>query len=272
MRSTSSGVILALLLHVLGRAEGACDRVAELARRVRSIEPRAEVALSSTSLRVLIRSPEGPILAERALGPTGSCEELAEVALTLIQAWQTTLPPLRLAAPRLLRTRKAELELGAGVAATISGRSYSTGGLITLLAGPRGGYVRARIAIFGATPHEVPIGDGVVRYGRVALSLGPVVTFRPSRLVIDLRGELALALLVLQSVGFAETRRAFDVDPAIGGGVRLGVRLGAVLPFLDMSAYGFLRTQRVFVDGVNDLKSLPRFEGVFSLGIAGNLL
>ncbi len=277
LRRLTCAVVLALL-GVFGwpvrPAVGGCDRIDELVRRVRAVEPRAEVELSPSllRLRVRLRSPEGPVLAERTFQPSGTCDELAEVALTFIQAWQTTLPPMRTAPAQLKRLRRLELELGAGFAATVSGRDYASGALVTVLVGPRGGLVRARIAVFGATPHELSLGDGVVRYARVNLSVGPAVTFRPSRLVIDLRGEFAIALLMLDAVGYSQTQRAFDADPAIGGGMRLGVRVGPVLPFLDLAVYGYLRSQRAYIEGLNEIRALPRFEGVFSVGIAGFVL
>jgi hypothetical protein len=268
--------LVAALLGSLGEAVPAppsCEQPAIVIARV-SAAQGASAEVVPDGILVRLRGADGSVLAERTLPLAGSCDELGEAALALVATWQRTLSPTVLPPPRLpaRRSRAVELEIGAAFSATFAGGDFAPGGTLSVLVGPDRGRVRARIALWGASPHEARLGSGLVRYGRAFVAAGPAVTFRPSRLVIDLRVEGALALLVLEGRGFNEGTRVYDADPALGGGARLAVRLGRVLPFVEVSAYGLLRRQRAFVAGVNDFLTLPRSETLLSIGIAAQAL
>src|SRR5688500_16358194 len=100
----------------------------------------------------------------------------------MLATWRRTLSPPGLPPPRLsVRRRKAvELEIGAAFSATFAGSDFAPGAALSVLVGPDRGRVRARIALWGASPHEVRLGTGLVRYGRAFVAAGPAVTFRPS--------------------------------------------------------------------------------------------
>lgn len=179
------------------------------------------------------------------------------------------------APPGPARTLRYELALAALLSVTEGGARGVTGGAQiegSIGASAGGGSAlggpAARLALAVTGPRALSLGDGEVTWMRAWLALGGAWRFTPPRLLVDLHAEALLALLDVGGQGFAVTRGELDVDPGLGGGVRAGYPLGPWLLFVDLSAAGWLRTQRAAVAGLGDTATLPRWELLLGLGAA----
>jgi hypothetical protein len=281
--------VLAAVLFIavlqLVRVEGAatCPAPAEVAVALARIatpragdRPRgvAELVPTDGAVRIVLYGPGGERLQERRLIADASCADLAAAAAVIIAAWERELgprhlQPVRLASPPStpLRERLA-FDLAAGFSGALAGRAFAPGGSATLTLVGRRQRFGGRVELIGSSTRDQPLAPGHASYTRAQLQLGPLVRFRPRRLVLDLYAHFVAALTSLEGIGYSSGRREFDFDPGIGGGVRQRVRLGPGAPYLEAGFVGWLRQQQFQVTGVDGAGELPRLDLLFGAGLA----
>jgi hypothetical protein len=214
--------------------------------------------------------------------PTAACADLAQAAAVVIAVWESELKearlqPVRLPPPRrtdALSARQVTLELAPAFAAVLTGSSFAPGGELAGAVVARRRPIGARAAFVGSGTRDATFPPGHASYTRYHLSLGPMLRFRPSRLLIDLHALVALGVVTLRGVGYQTNQTATDFDPGLGGGIRLGVRLGRyAAPFIGAEVVGWPRRQLFQIAGVSGAGELPRWDLILTAGVAlGTLL
>jgi hypothetical protein len=285
--SLAVGLVLGLL-----RVDGAatCPAPGDVAAALERLAPeaggggdRAQIDPVPGGVEIVLYGEGGERKKERRLLADAACGELAEAAAVVIAAWERELAarppsPVRLVAAPATPTRVG-FDLGAAFVGALVGRSFAPGGGLQLTVvdrgpAPRRRLVRAggRLELVATGTRDVAVAAGHASYTRAWLALGPVVRFAPSRLLLDVHAQVALALVSIEGIGYVAPRHDFDVDPGLSLGARLGVRVGPVAPFVGVSLSGWLRRQRLVVDGVADAAQLPQLEALLSAGIAVGVL
>jgi hypothetical protein len=281
------GIAVAVTVALgLVRVEGSAfcpspAQVAEALLRLEAGEPNgvdgadhARIERADGGVEIVLFGAGGERRKARRLVADAPCEELAAAAAVIIAAWERELGPRRLAPASVAVTPSPPLrarlawDLGGAFTGALSGSSFAPGGSVAANLVARRAHVGGRLAAVGTATRDQQLAPGHASYTRAFFQLGPVARFNPSRLALDLHAELSLALTSLEGVGYATVARAFDFDPGLGGGARLGVRAGPVLPFLEVAVVGWLRRQRFDVTGVASAAELPRFDLLLSAGLA----
>jgi hypothetical protein len=241
---------------------------------------RAVVQRSGGVLRVELRDPAGRVLAARELPATASCGDLAAAAAVVLgSAWRAApapeLPPLHLDADAVLRRPALppkrlpwEVAASAFVSFAGSGGAPAAGGALETTITPRGRRLGARVVFLGAGLREEPVGPGRAAWTRLALGAGPRYGLDKGRFLLSLHAEGLVAVVLARGEGFAESFQSADVDLGLGGGVRIGLRLGPVAPFIGGTILGWLRPQTIHVANIAATVDLPRFEVLLAAGVA----
>jgi hypothetical protein len=223
-------------------------------------------------VRIELYTLAGALLGARELDPA-PCSDLARAAAVVIATWETELHPEAMSSvplPRHGPGPRFELAAAALGSLALPGAGLAPGGEMTLIVAPRHHRLGVRVGVTGTALRTValPSASGDAVYTRVGLWVGPDVRLRAGRLRCDLHADLGAALLYLGGRGFNPDRDTFDVDPGAGGGARLGVRAGKLIPFLGVEVVGWLRDQVASATGVSQSAHLPRVELLLTLGLA----
>lgn len=158
-------------------------------------------------------------------------------------------------------------DVAAGFAGAVAGPSFAPGGTIEATIGRAATGFGGWASLVGVGTSNLPLGPGQAAWTRPSLSVGAGYRLTRSRWTFDVHADAVAALLVVNGKGFTVTRQQYDFDPGLGGGVRAAVHVGATALFLGARAVGWLREQRVFVDGLAAAAVLPRYEVLLTLGL-----
>jgi hypothetical protein len=270
-------VVLARLIDIVGSSTcpepaAVTQRLATLvvdAQRVRAGEVRIE--LDGPSIRIERRSPQGRVIATRALARVGSCADLAAAAAVVIASWESQsrpeLPELAAkdAAPATApRVGPWALELSGALMLASDGETLAPGGRVDLelLRNRTAGYV----GLFGITGRQRAIGPGQATFRHLGLAVGVGTPLIRADWRVDLRGELITAALIASGAGFSRNYDEWSFDPGLSGGLMAGRVIGsAVELFADAAMTGWLRESRVTASEMQT--NLPRLEFWLSLGM-----
>jgi hypothetical protein len=267
---------------------GDCPTPAEVEARLRELLPvrpldrpvrTASVEREPAGVRVIVREPEGAVVAERLLPTTGGCAEAAASAALAIAAWETEGHSEFGAAPPAVAVRppppppapppdRDAFDLGAGAAASLAD-SWRPGivGRAGWIPGGRG----LGLGAFGAWEPErsAALAGGQVHWSRAALGAGPTFRLRGERLALEGRVEGAVGFLSLRGEGFGTDLSSLGMAPGVGGGGRLLLPLGSsVATWLDAGALFWLRRESGFTLPGGEESSLPRVTVLLSLGVS----
>lgn len=260
-----AAAVEARLLPLLPPPEQRAPRLARISRR-------------GAALLVELLDPSGRLLASRELPATAPCDDLAAAAAVVLGAsWQASpppeLPPLSLEPTPVLRRpapqrRPFELAASAFVSFAGAGGDVAPGGLVETSLAPRGRRLGARLFLLGAGARETALGPGRAAWTRLALGAGPRYGLDKGRFFLALHAEGLLALTLVRGEGFPESLQSAAADLGLGGGLRVGVRVGPLSPFLGGAVIGWLRPQRLEVAGLLASAELPRYEILLTGGVA----
>lgn len=287
------GVLLGLGLLATLRvtAEGACPTAAAVQARLQPLLPqlqdvppaRAHLEPLDELLRVEVRSEDGALLTVRDLQRAAPCADLAAaaavvIASALLSAPRTpALPQLSLlpsppppARPVPPPVRRPPPQLDAGVALTVAaaGAGLAIGGALVVHGAPVGRAWGFRLGLAGAALRREALGEAGAGWTRAQLELGPRYRVRPGRFIIDAHAHAAAALVYVAGQGFAADYTDLGWDAGLGAGVRIGLPLRWAMPWLGVSATGYLRPQQLQVVGQSESGALPRFDAVLALGLS----
>ncbi|MCS6914391.1 MAG: hypothetical protein RMK29_06310 [Myxococcales bacterium] len=274
----------AAMAAVVESDAGACPSASSIEARLASLLPpnaptvgrKARITRRGDRLRVELQDATGALLLERELPGTSPCAELAEaVAVVLAAGWTLTapavqLPSLDLAAPPTLRRPvpppPRPWEVAGSAWVSFAGTAAAPGGTLEASVAPRGRRLGARIALLGAGPRDEALGPGWVSWTRLAASAGPRYALSKGRFLVSVYGEVLVALVVAQGRGYTESLTSVGGDLGLGGGARIGLRLGPIAPFVGGGVAGWLLPQALRVAGLESTSTLPRFEVMLLAG------
>ncbi len=159
-------------------------------------------------------------------------------------------------------------EMGAGFVAGWSGAEITGGGSVELWVGPAASRWAGHLSLLGLSSEHQSLPPGSVSWTRPRWAVGGRYRLaRGHHLSIDLRADAVAAVLVVSGNGFSANETAVAFDPGLSGGARLNVPWGRWTWFLEASALGWLRGQRVEVMGLAETLDLPRAEALLHVGL-----
>jgi hypothetical protein len=247
------------------------------------------------SVRIQVRRADGTPIGERVLERTFPCPDLAGAAAVIIATFESDVhPEFRLAlatpprapapppvvatapAPASPRTSTAAYEIGAALTGSLAPSSDSAGAAAgALLVGgwtPAGRRIGGRLSLQASTARTLDLGtgNGTVQWRRFVAGLGPQWRWASASrdVFFDLHAD-ALGAVVLASGGnFMNDQDANGLDVGGGLGARLMLPGRLFAPWVDLSAYGWLRRQVAYESPSGASVSLPRIEGILALGLS----
>jgi hypothetical protein len=74
-------------------------------------------------------------------------------------------------------------------------------------------------------------------------------------------------LVDVRGAGFAVNQRTTSVDLGVSATLRLGYRIGAVTPWVGLTAMAWARNQVVRAAFVDGTESLPRYDALAGVGV-----
>ena len=266
---------------------GSCPDPVEVEARLRELLPVrpldrpvrvASVEREPAGVRVIVREPEGAVVAERLLATSGGCAEAAAAAALAIAAWETEGHSDFGAAPAATEVHgtplppapppRAAFDVGAGIAATLAD-SWRPG--IVLRAGWTPGGDGLGLGVFAGWEPERsdPLAAGQAHWSRAALGAGPTLRAAGERLALEGRVEAAVAFLSLRGEGFGTDLSSLGVTPGVGVGGRLLLPFGSsVAAWIDAGLLGWLRDESGFTLPGGQESSLPRLTVLVTLGLS----
>ncbi|HEX3697129.1 MAG TPA: hypothetical protein VH374_17260 [Polyangia bacterium] len=247
------------------------------------------------SVRIQVRRADGTPIGERVLERTFPCPDLAGAAAVIIATFESDVHPefrLALATPLYppapppvavtmtptapARAFSAAYEIGAAVTGSLAPSSDRAGAAAgALIVGgwtPAGRGLGGRLSLQASTARTLALGNGngTVQWRRFIAGLGPQWRWasRGRGVFFDLHAD-ALGALVLASGGhFINDQDASGLDIGGGLGARLMLPGRLFAPWVDLSAYGWLRRQVAYESPSGASVSLPRIEGILALGLS----
>jgi hypothetical protein len=265
----SPPAIVVTVLFGAVRLEGAsaCPTPSDVQARLDSLLPPEAarnsnlhiVRLEGTDVDVTIQmfDSNGTFLGERVLTSKDTCAARAAAVATITAAWelelQAAVPTPRLAISLPPPSKPPwSLEANAGLIASASEAGVSAG-----------------LAAFGFSGWggDIPLGSGVARWRRFALSVGPRFVLLRGPISLDLAAHFLAAAFHLWGVGYHSPAGASGFDPGGDGGLRASMPLGPGIVWISISAAAWPTTDEIRVNGVDEVRQLPRFELFGGLGI-----
>jgi len=242
-----------------------------------------DVAVDEGGMRIVLRARDGTILGMREVAAPDACEERAVVAAVVITTWLGEWAAARAAPPGVPPPRSPEVSARAvsalpasparraELAAFVFGAhdaDASTWGV-----GAQGSYGLGAIAALTALgevtgERQRTLGPGQAAYRLARVGVGVAARRALGRDVL-LDGALVPELfhLSLRGVRLLDARPAAAWGLAVDARVRLGVRLGAIVPFLYADGSYALTATRLTLDNSRSDATLSRWGVAAGLGI-----
>lgn len=266
---------LALLATLLAQpdAGGSCPTNAavraELAKLgAERLQP--EIAIDGTQMHLVLRDSAGLIVGERDVEAAADCREratqVAVLAATWMGAWSEPPPPQPVPSPSPPRWSRHEVSLTA--LAAHDGNAGALGGqIMAQTALSSGGAWRGLLAFSGLTEREKVVAPGSAGYFRVAADVGPALRWQGRATFVE--GAIAgrLALLRVQGKALVVTHSALLVAPGGTAFMRAGLQGRKLTAFLFVGGVAWVNRYELVIDHAQTQAQLPRWEGVFGLGI-----
>jgi hypothetical protein len=282
------------------QGESVCPRPDEVARALDPLLPsadrgaihgRAEVVPDGSAVRLRLLRPDGTLLSEKLLSAEPSCAAMAETVAVVLAAWVAQLqaempyafetpsrvekqaapePPAVAAArpPPAPAARSWNGTVGAGLFASFQPSTFAPALAIDVQARRADSSWGGKLALFGTGAHVQSLDPGSAAWRRIGASAGVWHQQSWQRLSLDEVVALRPALLFVQGSNYTEAHSSRTWDLGAEAGLRLGLALGRVEPWIAVGATGWFRSQLIEVTGIAQQKTLPRFEAQAGVGIA----
>ena len=283
------------------QGEAACPRPDEVARALNpllspgdrgAIHGRAVLVPDGPSVRLRLLRPDGTLLLEKQLSAQPSCSAMAETAAVVLAAWvaqlQVDMPyafevPLRvnkqadaeqpvvaaaLPPAPTPAARRWNGTVGAGLFASFQPATFAPALAIDVRARRADSSWGGKLGLFGTGAQVQSLDPGSATWRRIGASAG--LLHQQSWRSLSLEEVIAFmpALLFVQGSNYTEAHSTQTWDLGAEAGVRLGLALGRVEPWIEMGATGWFRSQVIEVTGIAQQKTLSRFEARAGAGIA----
>lgn len=261
-----------------------CPSAQAVQSELRALAPDARGGLvkiqrSSEGVELLLYSDQqsGPL--RRQLTEQPGCEQMARLAAAVIATWQATVLPLPArpappappppSSPSEPPVPHLAYAVSASVVGLLSGTELAIGEQLEVRLSQPARPFGVRIGVLLATPHTLVLDPERAEWTRWSLRIQPSARLARGRFQLELGAGAAVALIDLRGLGYERNRRSYGVDVGVGGGVRLGPRLGRVWPFVGVEVQGWLLPQQVRAShgAIVQEAEVPRLELLFCLGV-----
>jgi hypothetical protein len=298
---TSDGFLLSV------RSDSACPDAATVDQRTRdllglgagvALRESVEIVHEGTALSVRLRGADQGLVGERVLPLDEDCDALARAVSVVLASWLTDAHPEFLAAaaapsaevtaaplppppappprpvPQVVATgvlrvdERFRFRPAIGVGALADTKGTVPAGMVGLGVSPRGSGLGVAGRVILSSGRTRPLGAGRLELFRWPFALGAAVRLESGVLTGELHAGAAIAWLHLEGRGFPVERSVNDVAFGVFGAVRASLSLGALEPFLELSAFGWPGAGSAFSDPPAPSVPLPRGELVPVAGAA----
>jgi hypothetical protein len=271
----------------------ACPARADVAARLEPLLPRqwalpadvVEIGAVEGQTTVRLVRQDGTTIAQRVLPADEPCAAQAQIAAVMIATWEGRLqaqrsdgalalpePPAALvvATPRPPPAPRWRGELGGGPLAALGQGGLGIAASLDAAVFAATSSWGVGIALVGIGDHQAPFGGqpgATYTWRRLELGLGPALTLRAARWSFAFRGAAVGGLVDVRGAGFAVNQGTTSVDLGVSATFRLGYRVGAVTPWVGLTAMAWARDQVVRAAFVDGQESLPRYEALAGVGV-----
>jgi len=250
-----------------------------------ALEGTPDVRVDDGAMQIVLRAPDGKVLGQREVAAPGACHERAVVAAVVIAAWlgewsgrETPAPaPSPAPPPPLVLTgtpapptpaprtppRIDIAAFGFGVHDGDAGTWGAGGELGYRLSGPFSVIVLGQ----GTGERSQGLGPGRAAYSSSRFGAGLAWRRWFGRTLLDFGLAPEAARVALRGEQLPTTRAATTWSLTTDGRVRLGLRLGAAVPFVYADAAYAVATARLTLDDRPDQVTLSRWNLAAGLGL-----
>jgi hypothetical protein len=285
--------VLGLVLAMLEvRSTVACPARDDVAARLEPLLPRqwalpadvVEIGAVQEHTMVRLVRQDGTTIAQRVLPADEPCAAQAQIAAVMIATWEGRLQAQRsdgalalpepaaaliVPAPRPPPAPRWRGEVGAGPLAALGQGGIGIAAGLDAAAFAHASSWGVAVAVVGIGDHQVPFGGqpgATYSWRRLEVGLGPALTLCAARWSFALRGAAVGGLVDVRGAGFAVNQRTTSVDLGGAATLRLGYRIGAVTPWVGLTAIAWARDQAVRAAFVDGQESLPRYDALAGVG------
>ena len=210
----------------------------------------------------------------RELDAAGSCSDRAYAAAVIIARWETEIhrelvirPPPAAPAAVVAEPSHAQWDVGGGFVTFVAGGAAFGGMLEAAVARAEAG-LGARIAVAFASSRDESLGMGQASWRRVLVQAGGRYRIARGRVRADLNVDVVGGFLSLSGAGFPQNMDDSDFDPGVSAGARVGRTWGALEAWVSAAGVGWLKEERLHVNGLTSVTSLPRAELLLGAGLS----
>ncbi len=281
-------LLLAAALQVSVVGDSSCPTPAAVARELDRLLPkdgsnsgnRARVTSAADGVHVVLESPLGEVIGERAFEPA-PCSDLARAAAIAIAALleelggQPLAPVLLPREPAIPRPKSARLPVASERALELE---FSLGAAALATAGNLRGGARARVkllshgfglSLFGLYDAErtFELGPGTIDWRAPLLALCGLVRVADTRaLALDVALGAELSRWSIEGHGYAASYADHGLEYGPAAELELEFGRGPWRPSVGLGAVFWARASRAFVDPGLEL-DLPRWQGIASVSL-----
>lgn len=265
--------------------------------RTRPPHESVQIVIEDDEIEVQLTTPGTQV--RRRVNPGATCAETTRTVATIIASWESgdesrteldlplTLapmsdppdppppPPSRHNPPPddaiqrrpWMQRRSVDFDIAAAFVAGWQFYDFAAGGSFDARLTRRGSPFAASIGVLfdGGRDEGATDGLGIVRWKRPMVRLGAEYRLMLARVSIDLRVSVGLGAYLLY---FEDTSTA-RFDPSLGGGLRLGGKVGPVRPFVGVEIVGWLlRHQIAGFEAAGMAYAINRFDALLVTGVA----
>lgn len=238
----------------------------------------------------------GRLISEKQLATEPSCEAMAETAAVVLAAWAVQLQADTGYAFEMPATDRARVDkpaapqqqvvaatalpapvtpvqhwattVGGGALASFQATTFAPALALDVRARPTSSRWGGKLALIGTAAHEQSLEPGKATWRRLGGALGVFRHQAWRRLTLDAGIDLTPAILLVEGSGYTQAHSTHAWDLGAAAGVRLGLVLGRVEPWIEAGATAWLFPQVVEVTGLAQEQRLPRVEAVAGAGIS----
>ncbi len=249
-----------------------------------------DVSVGDGGMRIVLRGRDGKVLGMREVAAPDACQERAVVAAVVIAAWlgewtgtetRAAPPSPASATPVLARAPVAPPPARAGrvpwrLDLAAFGSVVHDGDAGTWAAGGEIAYgISDRFSVIaqgrGTGTRTQALGPGQAAYRSLGFGIGVSWRRALGRAVLDVGVGPEALRTALQGEQLATPRNVSAWTLAADGRIRVGLRLGQVVPFVYVGAAYGLATARLTLDDRTDSRTLSRWNVAAGLGLLFSL-
>jgi hypothetical protein len=232
----------------------------------------SEVTVVGGTMRIVLRDRTGAMLGVREVPAPADCAKRVSVAAVLLAAWaktwgETALAPAERTEVSAPRGTAHEVELGVGFGASVDGDARApSGGLLAGLHVYRG--LGAAVAADIAGQRQVALGQWAATYLVSRLGAGPSLRAQAGFVWADVALLPQITRISVEGQNLMTPHTAAVWSASVEGRGRIGLRLGAVAPFVSLAVNRALVGHTLTLDDTPDTARLSSWDVGVVVGVS----